>query len=109
MKKRVIGVGKNEVVPTGISYRVYDLDVHSKRWRCSRFKEKGPSIRKCKVKIAGSGSMYSHASAKESLVLVMAANPEPRDGVVIKDPNRAKAEGYSDRPDVLFPVDAFEA
>ena len=48
-------------------------------------------------------------SAEKSLVLVMAADPEPGDGVFVKDPNCAVAEGHSDRPDVLGIIDAFEA
>jgi hypothetical protein len=39
----------------------------------------------------------------------MAADPEPGDGIFVKDPNCAVAEGHSDRPDVLGIIDAFEA
>ena len=48
-------------------------------------------------------------SAKKSLVLVMAADPEPSDGVFVKDSYCAIAEGHSDRPNVLGIIDAFEA
>jgi len=48
-------------------------------------------------------------SAEKSLVLVMAADPEPGDGVFIKDANCAVAEGHSNRPDTLGIIDAFEA
>ena len=47
-------------------------------------------------------------SAEKTSVLVMATDPEPRDGVSIKHPNRAVAESHSDRPDVLVLVNTFE-
>jgi hypothetical protein len=48
-------------------------------------------------------------SSEKSLVLVMTADPEPGDGVFIKDANCAVAEGHSNRPDTLGIIDAFEA
>ena len=47
-------------------------------------------------------------STEKSLVLVMAADPEPSDGVFVKNSNCAIPEGHSDRPDVLGIIDAFE-
>jgi hypothetical protein len=47
--------------------------------------------------------------AEKSPVLVMAADPEPSDGVFIKDSNCAIAQGHPDRPNVLGIIDAFEA
>jgi hypothetical protein len=45
---------------------------------------------------------------EETLVIVVAANPEPRDGITFKYTDGAVTKGYSHRSDVFLGIDTFE-
>jgi hypothetical protein len=45
---------------------------------------------------------------KETLIVVVTANPKPRDGITLQNANGAIAACYPNRPDIFFAVDAFE-
>ena len=47
-------------------------------------------------------------SAEKSLVLVMAADPEPGDRIALKDADGAIFQRHSHSPDVFLVVNAFE-